>query len=62
MTALLSVTQAAALAACTRRYILDEIEAKRLPAEKIGATYVIRREDFDKWLSNPRRGERSKRK
>lgn len=65
MSNLLSVTQAAQLAACTRRYILDEIERWQrgengLPAEKIGNQYAIRREDFDKWLKKPTRGSRKK--
>lgn len=57
---LLTVTQAAALADCNVSYIRAEIDAGRLPAEKIGNQWVITREAFDTWIQNPRRGSHQK--
>lgn len=53
---LLTVTQAAALAACNVAYIRAEIKAGRLPARKIGNQWVISQSAFELWNANPRRG------
>ncbi len=42
----LSMTEAAAKLGLSRKRIYDFIKENRLPAEKIGATYVIREEDL----------------
>lgn len=55
-----SVSQAAALAEVTRRYVLDEIEAGRLDACKIGNQYAISGTAFTAWMDNPKRGSRAK--
>lgn len=57
---LLSVTQVAEKAGVLRAYVKAEIVAGRLPAAKIGNQYVIKEADFQAWMSNPRRGSRSK--
>ena len=59
-TNLLTVTQAATLAACNVSYIRAEIAAGRLPAKKIGSQWVITRENFDQWMKKPGRGSRQK--
>jgi excisionase family DNA binding protein len=46
-TKLLSVTQAAAALGVHRQRVQQLIEAKRLPAEKVGAFYVIREVDLE---------------
>lgn len=53
---LLTVTQAATLAACNRSYIKAEIAAGRLPASKIGSQWIIAAADFEAWMANPKRG------
>lgn len=63
----LTVTQAAQKAACTRKYILNEIRDKRLPATPVGdnpdrpSMWLIDAAAFDAWMSNRRRGSRGKR-
>lgn len=56
---LLSVTDVAARAHVSRRYVLAEITAGRLQAQKVGRQYVILFTDFAAWMDNPRRGSRS---
>jgi excisionase family DNA binding protein len=46
-TKLLSVKQAAAALGVNRQRIQQLIESKRLPAEKVGAFYVIREIDLE---------------
>jgi excisionase family DNA binding protein len=46
-TKLLSVRQAAAALGVNRQRIQQLIESKRLPAEKVGAFYVIREIDLE---------------
>ena len=46
-TKLLSVKQAAAALGVNRQRVQQLIESKRLPAEKVGAYYVIREVDLD---------------
>jgi excisionase family DNA binding protein len=46
-TKLLSVKQAAAALGVNRQRVQQLIEAKRLPAEKVGAYYVIREIDLE---------------
>lgn len=56
---LLSVTEVATLAGFDRSYINAEIKRGNLRARKIGKSHVIRVEDYDKWMANPRRGSHS---
>jgi excisionase family DNA binding protein len=61
----LTVTQAATRAACTRKYILNEIRDQRLPATPVGnpkrpSMWLINEADFQAWLDNPLRGSRGK--
>jgi len=65
--AFISVTEAAyqtgytpATLATGRAYIKAEIVAGRLPAQKVGSSYIIAVADFREWLANPKRGSRSK--
>jgi excisionase family DNA binding protein len=46
-TKLLSVKQAAAALGVNRQRVQQLIESKRLPAEKVGAIYVIREIDLE---------------
>jgi excisionase family DNA binding protein len=46
-TKLLSVKQAAAALGVNRQRVQQLIESKRLPAEKVGAYYVIREADLE---------------
>lgn len=46
-TKLLSVKQAAAALGVNRQRVQQLIESKRLPAEKVGAFYVIREADLE---------------
>lgn len=46
-TKLLSVQQAAAALGVNRQRVQQLIESKRLPAEKVGAYYVIREADLE---------------
>ncbi|HJR07611.1 MAG TPA: helix-turn-helix domain-containing protein [Pyrinomonadaceae bacterium] len=46
-TKLLSVKQAAAALGVNRQRVQQLIESKRLPAEKVGAFYVIREKDLE---------------
>lgn len=41
-------------------YIRAEIKAGRLKAEKIGRDWFVDRDEYNRWLSNPRRKSRSK--
>ncbi|HEX8634862.1 MAG TPA: helix-turn-helix domain-containing protein [Pyrinomonadaceae bacterium] len=46
-TKLLSVKQAAAALGVSRQRVQQLIESKRLPAEKVGAYYVVREADLE---------------
>lgn len=54
----LTISKVAAFAHCTRDYIKQEINAKRLAAHKVGTQYEIEKADFLAWADNPRRGSR----
>jgi excisionase family DNA binding protein len=53
---LLSVAEAAAIAECTVQNIRDYIDEEHLQASKIGKVHVIRRTDFETWLTAYRSG------
>lgn len=44
---LISLTEAAEKLGLTRKRVFDFIKDERLPAQKIGTTYVIRESDLD---------------
>lgn len=56
----LTVTQAATRASCNVSYIRAEIKMGRLVAQKIGNQWAITEDEFQRWLSKPGRGNRSK--
>ncbi len=41
-------------------YIRAEIKAGRLKAEKIGRDWFVDKEEYKRWIANPRRKSRSK--
>ena len=57
----LTVSQVAALLGCETTYVRADIRAGRLPAEKVGSQWLIRRDHATAWMQNPRRGSRQQR-
>lgn len=60
--AMLSVAEIVERTSFDRSYIQAELKAKRLKGVKVGNSYAVYPDDFRKWLNNPKRGSRTKKR
>jgi hypothetical protein len=56
LSTLISSTEAAGIKACTRQAIVDAVERGAIDGQKVGRSYMVRKNGkFEKWEPNPRK-------